>query len=142
MKVLQFAFAPGEDSEYLPHNYPVHCVAYPGTHDNTTAAGWLAGAEPDEAAKAKAYLGLNKAEGLVRGFVRGVLASPAELAVVPMADWLGLGEEGRINTPGILGGGNWAWRCPSGAFTPALAADIRARCQVFGRCAGALAQGG
>ena len=40
MKVLQFAFT-GEDSVDLPHNYPRNCVAYPGTHDNNTLAGWF-----------------------------------------------------------------------------------------------------
>ena len=41
MKVLQFAFDPASDSEYLPHRYPENCIAYPGTHDNTTLADWL-----------------------------------------------------------------------------------------------------
>ena len=45
MKVLQFAFGLG-DSEYLPHNHPVHCVVYTGTHDNTTAAAWYRTAAP------------------------------------------------------------------------------------------------
>ena len=45
----------------------------------------------------------------MRGFLRGVLSSCADLAVIPMADWLELGAEGRINTPGT-GMGNWTWR--------------------------------
>lgn len=35
MKVIQFAFDSREDSDYLPHNYPQHCVVYTGTHDMT-----------------------------------------------------------------------------------------------------------
>lgn len=134
MKVLQFAFGGGGDNEYLPHNHPHHCVVYPGTHDNTTVADWLArtGGKA-ERAHARAYLGLNKAEGEVWGFLRGVLASPADLAVIPLADWLGLGAAGRINTPGVLGG-NWVWRAGAKACTPQLAAQIRALCAVFGRC--------
>lgn len=50
MKVLQFAFGPG-DSEYLPHNHPVHCVVYTGTHDNTTAAAWYRTAAPPSGRK-------------------------------------------------------------------------------------------
>lgn len=138
MKVLQFAFAPGQDSEYLPHNHEKNFVVYPGTHDNTTLADWLGHtAAPGERAKAEAYFGLDPAAGLageVRGFVRGTLASPAFLAVIPLADWLGLGAEGRINQPGVLGG-NWAWRAKPGAYTGKLADEIRALCAVFGRAA-------
>ena len=44
MKVLEFAFdsRDGGGRAYQPHNYPVNCVAYVGTHDNDTALGWLA----------------------------------------------------------------------------------------------------
>ena len=133
MKVLQFAFDPGCDSEYLPHNHPENCVVYPGTHDNATLVQWLATAPKKELAKAKAYLGLNRAEGYAAGFLRGVLASRGRLAVIPMADWLGLGAEGRMNTPGV-GAGNWQWRAKAGAFTPALAEKMRAMCALYGRC--------
>ena len=134
MKVLQFAFSGGADNEYLPHNYTENCVVYPGTHDNTTAADWLATAGKAEVAMAKAYFGLNTREGLTEGFLRGALASPARLAVIPLADWLGLGAEARINCPGRLQAENWSWRCPAGALTGALAAHIRERCALFGRC--------
>jgi len=41
------------------------------------------------------------------------LASPAELAVVPLQDLMQLGDEARFNTPGTTQG-NWVWRlqCP------------------------------
>ena len=63
MKVLQFAFT-GEDSVDLPHNYPRNCVAYPGTHDNNTLAGWF-GEEltPEQRQQAREYFALNKAGG-------------------------------------------------------------------------------
>ena len=40
MKILQFAFQTDPNDPFLPHNYPVNCVAYTGTHDNDTTAGW------------------------------------------------------------------------------------------------------
>lgn len=124
MKVLQFGIT-GEDSVDLPHNYPRNCVAYPGTHDNNTLAGWYAQELTDAArAQAKAYFALTEAEGLYRGLLRGVLASPAALAVIPMADWLEAGPEARMNTPGRADG-NWQWRAGEADFTPALAAEIR-----------------
>ena len=133
MKVLQFAFDPGCDSEYLPHNHIPNCVVYPGTHDNTTLKDWLATANPGELAKAKAMLGLNKEEGYVRGVIRAALGSVARLTVIPMADWLELGPEARINAPGT-GTGNWQWRAEEGFDTPALARQMRSLCAVFARC--------
>ncbi len=132
MKVLQFAFGPG-DSEYLPHNHPEHCVVYTGTHDNTTAAAWFKAATPAERRKATAYLGLSKAEGYAAGLVRGALASPGELCIVPLADYLGLGAGARINTPSTLGGGNWAWRALPEQLCAANAKKIAALARLFSR---------
>jgi 4-alpha-glucanotransferase len=41
--------------------------------------------------------------------IRGVLASVADTAVVPLQDLLGLGTEARMNLPNSTEG-NWAWR--------------------------------
>lgn len=133
MKVLQFAFGAGPGNDHLPHNYTENCVAYPGTHDNTTLLDWWRTARAKEKRHARAYLGLSAEEGETAGLLRGVLQSPARLAVVPMADWLGLGKAGRINTPGTIGGSNWRWRCEADALTPKLARHIRTVCERYGR---------
>ena len=57
MKVLQFAFDPSGDSEYLPHHYPENCIAYPGTHDNTTVADWLRHAPAERTAQSHCLSG-------------------------------------------------------------------------------------
>lgn len=57
----------------------------------------------------------------------------ADRAIIPMYDWLGLGAEAHLNTPGKLGG-NWAWRAKTGFDTKALAAQIEAECAVYCRC--------
>ena len=41
-----------------------------------------------------------------------ILSSPAEYVILPAADFLGLGSEGHINTPGTVGSPNWEWRLP------------------------------
>ena len=133
MKVLELAFdsrdpAPG----YLPHCYPANCVAYPGTHDNDTILGWLAHADPKDAAFAKAYLRLNRREGYHWGMMRAAWASPADLAVIQAQDLLGLGSEARLNTPSPLGG-NWQWRALPGAFPPRLARRLRREMEVYQR---------
>lgn len=123
MKVLQFSLN-GTDSLDLPHNYPAHCVAYPGTHDNNTLRGWLENETTHAQRKqAKAYFALTEQEGEITGLLRGVLASPAELAIVTMADWLEKGSEARMNTPGNPAG-NWQWRVAAKDLTPALARKI------------------
>lgn len=121
MKVLEFGFGdPGEDSEYLPHNYPVHSVAYPGTHDNDTILGWLDSLTPEQAKFARHYLRLSRREGLHWGVLRSLWASPAQLTVVQMQDLLGLDRRARMNTPSTLGG-NWQWRALPEAMGAGLA---------------------
>ena len=144
MKVLQFAFG-GGDNEYLPHNHVKNSVVYPGTHDNTTLTDWWVNAAPaKEKANAAAYLHLTpckptaKEVAAVRtdaariALLRAALGSVADRAFIPMADWLGLGAEAHLNTPGKLGG-NWAWRAAEGFDTALLAGRIEAECAVYCR---------
>ena len=42
-------------------------------------------------------------------FVRAAMSSVADMAIIPMQDYLGLGSEARINIPSTLGT-NWMWR--------------------------------
>ena len=61
--------------------------------------------------------------------IRAALGSAAQRAIIPMYDWLGLGAEAHLNTPGRLGG-NWAWRAAEGFETGALAQTILTECSV------------
>ena len=144
MKVLQFAFGSG-DNEYLPHNHVKNSVVYPGTHDNTTLADWWEnGANDKEKAHVAKYLHLTPCRPTVKevaavktdeariALLRAALASVADRTIIPMADWLGLGAEAHLNTPGRLGG-NWTWRAKAGFDTAALADEILAECEVVCR---------
>lgn len=133
MKVLQFAFDAREPSNYLPHTYDSHCVCYAGTHDNTTVAGWFTEAAEEDVAFASRYLGLNDEEGRVWGILRGGLGSVAQLFFAQMQDYLCLGSDCRMNTPGTLGGGNWRWRMLPGEFDDALVEQIAAMTRIYGR---------
>ena len=134
MKVLQFAFDSREAANYLPHTYPRHCVCYAGTHDNSTLMGWKDEADPADIAAAREYLGLNEAEGFHWGILRGGQSSVADLFVAQMQDYLGLGSDARMNTPGILGG-NWRWRMLSGQITEELTTRIARMTSLYGRSA-------
>jgi len=133
MKVLQFAFDSREEGDYMPHSYPVNSVCYSGTHDNLTMLQWLQEADPVDIAAAKAYLGLNEEEGLVKGMIRGCMSSVSRLCVVQMQDYLELGGCARMNFPGTLSGNNWTWRAKPGFITPELTERIRKTTERFGR---------
>ena len=132
MKVLEFAFDHREPSDYLPHNYPRNCICYAGTHDNNTLLGWLTEISEEDLDYAAAYLGLNPEEGYAWGVLRGGMSSVAELFVAQIQDYLGLGSEARINTPGTAEG-NWRWRLLPGELTPELAEKIAAMTRRYGR---------
>ena len=64
--------------------------------------------------------------------LRAALGSVADRAIIPMPDWLGLGAEAHLNTPGKLGG-NWTWRAAEGFDAEPLASRIQAECEVYCR---------
>jgi 4-alpha-glucanotransferase len=132
MKVLEFAFDSREPSNYLPHTYTSHCVCYPGTHDNATLMEWKEDADPQDIQMARQYLGLNEEEGFHWGILRGGMSSVADLFVAQMQDYLGLGKESRMNTPGILGG-NWQWRMEPDHITPELTQKVADMTKLYGR---------
>ncbi len=135
MKVLQFAFDSREESDYLPHHYGRNCVVYTGTHDNATTAEWARTAPKADVAFARRYLGIGPRGDLVGAMIRAAQASVADTCVIPMQDYLRLGAEARMNTPGTVGG-NWRWRLDRGTLTPELAEEIRAMTSLYGRLAG------
>ncbi len=108
MRVMHHAFGSGTSGD-LPHNHPVHSVAYSGTHDNDTTGGWWAGLDPAARGRFQALAGPGRPRD---GMARLLMASPAELAIIPMQDILGLGGRSRMNLPGASSG-QWRWRMPS-----------------------------
>jgi len=131
MKVVQFGFDSRDgESDHLPHNHPERCVAYLGTHDNDTMAGWLNSAGED-AAYAAEYLRLG-CESSHWDALCALWSGVARLTVVQGQDLLGLGSASRMNTPGTLGG-NWCWRARQNAFTQNLAQAIRRKMELYGR---------
>lgn len=134
MKVLQFAFDSREESDYLPHNYDKNCVVYTGTHDNDTVRGWYEVLNRDDKELAMEYMNIRHTplEEVHWDFVRLALASVANLCVIPVQDYLGLGSGARINTPSTLGK-NWKWRLKPGQLDDRLAEQIRRMTKLYGR---------
>ena len=72
-------------------------------------------------------------ETRTHAFVRAVLQSRADTAVIPMQDYLELGIGARMNKPGSLSCANWTWRAVGSQLTPALAEKIRSVTKRYGR---------
>ena len=108
MRILQFAFAEGEDNYFLPHHYVPNSIAYTGTHDNDTVLGWWNSAADQEQAFAKHYL---HSDGLQIQWdmMRAISKSVANIVIFPMQDVLGLSSNHRMNYPG-QSTGSWEWR--------------------------------
>lgn len=134
MKVLEFAFDSREESDYLPHNYDKNCIVYTGTHDNETIVGWYKNLSAADKKLAVDYMDIDisKEEDINWKFIRLALSSVANLAVIPMQDYLGLGNEARINKPSTVGF-NWKWRLLEDEFTDKLTEKIAKVTKLYGR---------
>ena len=136
-RILVFGWDKGADSDNLPHNYPDSNVAvYTTTHDTETLAGYLRSHMADGKKQAIDFMSqyiYGKCEGelsdikeltelsheaekaLVLGNIRLAYASNATLAIIPVQDILGLGNEARMNAPATVFG-NWQWRIGTHGF--------------------------
>ena len=132
MKILGFAFDSGEENDYLPHTYTRNCVVYTGTHDNDTLVGWFQKAKEEDREFARNYLNSRADEEIHWDAIRGAWSSVACMAISPVQDFLGLGSEARINTPGVASG-NWQWRLKQGVLTNELAERIAKLTKIYSR---------
>jgi 4-alpha-glucanotransferase len=143
MAILQFAF--GNDPQapnFKPHNYPHHAVAYTGTHDNDTVAGWwtsrpgagsirTAADVEKELAYACRYLNTDGSD-INWVMIRTLMASVADTVLFPLQDVLGVGSEGRMNLPGSSSG-NWRWRFRREKLTPAISGQLKEWAETYER---------
>lgn len=134
MKVLEFAFDSREERDYMPHNYNKNCVIYTGTHDNETVAGWYKNLNEHDWKMLVDYLDIDrdKEKDIHWKFIRLALSSVADLAIIPIQDYLGLGSEARINKPSTLGN-NWRWRLLENEITDELVQKIKKVTKIYCR---------
>ena len=136
MRVLQFAFGDASpQNPHKPYNFIPNCVAYTGTHDNDTTAGWFS-ARTDPRFRAEReyalrYMGVD-GKNAVWDLIRLLLSSVADTAIVPMQDILELGSEARMNVPAVTGN-NWLWRMREDQMRTGLAGKLRDLNRLYGR---------
>ena len=136
MKVLQFAFDGSEDSSYLPYKYDHNCVVYTGPHDNETTKGWLENLQGHDLKFVREYINCYEqpVNDCVWALIRTALSSVADLAVIPIQDYLCLGNEARMNAPSTLGD-NWKWRLTANQISETTLYHMREVTRIYGRLA-------
>ena len=108
MSVLQFGFSGDISSNpHHPHNILHDQIVYTGTHDNNTARGWFASATEEEKANVRSLV--ESGECISETLIRLAQTSNSPISIIPLQDYLDLGEEARMNIPGQKGN-NWSWR--------------------------------
>jgi len=122
-------------------DYPELSVCTPSVHDTSTLRQWW-----DEEKDHRGFLsalGLDpQADGLytpaqARNVLAALMTTRSRLCILPLQDWFaieaGLGTadavDERVNTPGTVGGANWAWRMKPSledlAAHPTFTAQVR-----------------
>lgn len=137
MKVLEFAFDSRDSgcaNDYLPHNYEANCVAYTGTHDNETIRGWFDSITKEEQQLAREYLCDSRTpkRELNWSFISLIMRSTAKVCIIPMQDYLGYGNECRMNKPSTVGI-NWKWRLTEEELTGELKERLYETARRYGR---------
>jgi 4-alpha-glucanotransferase len=144
MRVIQFGFGgprsclrqedAGAKNPHFPKNHIKNSVVYTGTHDNNTAVGWFTKeATKKQKSKLFDYIGHKTQPNTINwDFIQMAMGSPADLAIIPVQDILGLGEEARMNRP-AASKGNWVWRLKPGQLTPQISKKLATLTETFGR---------
>ncbi len=143
MRILQFAFGDDPQAEaYRPESYPANCVVYTGTHDNDTTVGWYHSDPGRDSTRSAEQIA--REQHLVRtalacdgseihwDLIALALRSPADTAIYPLQDVLGLGTEARMNVPGREAG-NWTWRFRWDQLTPTIEDRLEGLTRASGR---------
>jgi 4-alpha-glucanotransferase len=98
-------------------------AVYTGTHDNQTIVGWL---------KSRGLETFKEISQERRAILGRLYASPAPWVIIPLQDVFGVGDEARMNVPGISAG-NWTWRTEWSEFKLTVVAELNSLVKRSGR---------
>lgn len=124
MKMLHFAFY-DEDSENLPRMFRSrNCVVYSASHDSDCTYTWQKNVSGEARRRFNQECPRDKSRHRTYDLIEFAFRSIANLAMVPMQDYLLLSnEEGRMNVPATAAG-NWTWRISPRYNTKRLRSNI------------------
>ncbi|MDH3611770.1 MAG: 4-alpha-glucanotransferase [Gammaproteobacteria bacterium] len=137
MVVLQFDVV---DDDFDLLNVAENSVCYTGTHDNDTTIGWFKGSPDDirsdfeikQTQQAVLQITGGTPETIHDDLISAAFSTDARLAIAPMQDYLGLGSEARINTPGTSHN-NWRWRVRADQLNDGLCEHVARLVRASGR---------
>ena len=133
MKMLHFAFY-DPDSDNLPRMYKnPNCVVYSASHDSDCTCTWLRNLRGQARRRFNQECPRDDRRHRAYDLIEFAFRSKANLAMVPLQDYLLLtNEKGRMNEPGTASG-NWNWRAGARFDTPALRNKIRTLTEITNR---------
>ena len=113
MHILQFEFDVGSENRMNTNS-----ILYTGTHDNATIRAWYSSLDANGKRKVRRWFDKRgyKGENIFEKILRFAMNAEPKITVIPVQDWLYLGDAGTINRPGTVGSPNWEWRLPD--FAP------------------------
>ena len=135
MKNLQFAFF-DEDSEFLPRIYTTdNCVVYTASHDADCTESWFKDLSGETKKRFRKECPRKKGQSGTYALIAFAMNSLANLAMVPMQDYLRLeNHEARMNVPSVPDG-NWQWRMKKNYNRKSVRDRILSLCRETGRSA-------
>ena len=134
MKMLHFAFYE-DDSENLPRMYPSdNWVVYTASHDSDCTASWAKEQSEETLQRLKKECPVAPGQTIPQALIAFAMGSRANLAMVPIQDYLELeNAQGRMNVPAVAQG-NWSWRLEANYATNELIEKIRSVTIAHNRC--------
>ncbi len=127
MRILQFGFDGLPDNVHRPDVFPEESIAYTGTHDNNTVAGWWETLDAETRAEVARYYQFSPDDPIGRvvwSLIEAAVACRSRVAVIPFQDLLVLDARARMNDPARFVG-NWEWRLPPDGLSDDLAGSLR-----------------
>lgn len=109
-KILQFTIDLNNICDI--DNESENVLVFPGNHDCQTIYGWYKTLRDDNKERLKEFLRRNECYDINVniGIMQYLMKCKAKIAIITVADVLGLDDSARINMPGVDITENWSWK--------------------------------
>ena len=109
-KILQFTIDLNNICDI--DNESENVLVFPGNHDCQTIYGWYKTLSDDNKERLKEFLRRNECYDINVniGIMQYLMKCKAKIAIITVADVLGLDDSARINMPGVDITENWSWK--------------------------------
>lgn len=131
MRIMKLAFDFDSDNQNLPHNYTKNCIVYTGIGDNGTIREFVNSLDDLHKKYIFDYLNTNE-DFVVWGMIRSAMSSVSDNVIIPMQDYISLGDKFSVNIPkNTLN--NWIFRLLESDLDATLSKNISFITRLYGR---------